>query len=103
MSSDVGHRCGLDLALLWLWYRLVATTPIRTLAREPPCAMGTALEKKKSGIAVSYGVGRRLASDPMLLWLWCRLAATAPIRPLVWELPKITGQNWFKEQIPGPF
>ena len=25
--------------------------------------------------------------DPTLLWLWCRLAAVAPIRPLVWEPP----------------
>ena len=25
--------------------------------------------------------------DPALLWLWCRLAATAPIPPLAWELP----------------
>ena len=25
--------------------------------------------------------------DPVLLWLWCRLAATAPIRPLAWEPP----------------
>ena len=23
--------------------------------------------------------------DPVLLWLWCWLAATAPIRPLAWE------------------
>ena len=22
-----------------------------------------------------------------MLWLWCRLAAVAPIRPLVWEPP----------------
>ena len=34
---------------------------------------------------MSGGVGRRLASDPELLWLWCRQAATAPIRPLAWE------------------
>ena len=34
---------------------------------------------------MSCGVGRRRGSDPMLLWLWCRLAATAPIRPLAWE------------------
>ena len=26
-------------------------------------------------------------SDPALLWLWCSLAAVAPIRPLDWELP----------------
>ena len=34
------------------------------------------------------GVGCRLSSDPELLWLWCRLAAIAPIQPLAWEAPK---------------
>ena len=29
--------------------------------------------------------------DPSLLWLWHRLAATAPIQPLAWELPYIAG------------
>ena len=28
--------------------------------------------------------------DLALLWLWCRLAATAPIRPLAWEPPYAT-------------
>ena len=42
------------------------------------------------GIAVSYGVGRRYGLDPVLLWLWCRLAATALIRPLAWEPPYAT-------------
>ena len=32
----------------------------------------------------------RSRSDPTLLWLWCRLAAAAPIRPLAWELPYTT-------------
>ena len=27
----------------------------------------------------------------MLLWLWCRLAAAAPIRLLAWEHPYATG------------
>ena len=27
----------------------------------------------------------------MLLWLWCRSAATALIRPLAWELPYAVG------------
>ena len=35
---------------------------------------------------MSCGVGHRRGSDPMLLWLWCRLEATALIRPLAWEL-----------------
>ena len=31
--------------------------------------------------SVSCGAGLRRGSDPALLWLWHRLAATAPIRP----------------------
>jgi len=29
--------------------------------------------------------------DPALLWLWCTLAATAPIQPLAWEPPYAAG------------
>ena len=47
MSCGVGRRLGSDLALLWLWFRLVATAPIHPLAWEPPYAMGTALGKTK--------------------------------------------------------
>ena len=42
-----------------------------------------------SGITASCGVGHRCGSDPTLLWLWHRLAAVAPIRPLAWELPYV--------------
>ena len=48
MSCGVCHKCGSDLALLWLWYRLAATVLIRPLAWEPPYAVGAALEKAKS-------------------------------------------------------
>ena len=37
--------------------------------------------------------GPRYASDPMLLWLWCRPAAVAPIQPLAWEPPYATGMT----------
>ena len=47
MSCGVGCSFGLDPALLWLWRRLAATAPIRTLAWEPPYAMGAGLEKAK--------------------------------------------------------
>jgi len=40
---------------------------------------------------VSCGVGQRCRSDPMLLWLWRRSAAVAPIGPLTWEPPYATG------------
>ena len=45
MSCDVGHRCGSDLVLLWLWYRLGAAALIQPLAWEPPYAVGVALKK----------------------------------------------------------
>ena len=44
-----------------------------------------------SGIAVSCGGGCRHGSDLVLLWLWCRPVATAPIRPLAWEPSYATG------------
>ena len=37
----VGSTCCLDLALLWLWRRPVATAPIRPLAWEPPICLGS--------------------------------------------------------------
>ena len=46
---------------------------------------------QESGVDLSYGVGRRRGSDLALLWLWCRLAATALIGPLAWEPPYATG------------
>ena len=36
---------------------------------------------------MSCGIGLRRSSDPALLWLWCRLAATAMIQSLAWEPP----------------
>ena len=33
------------------------------------------------------GVGCRHGLDHMLLWLWLRPSATAPIQPLAWDLP----------------
>ena len=39
---------------------------------------------------MSYDVGHRRGSDPVLLWPWCRPTAAAPIQPLVWEPPYAT-------------
>ena len=40
---------------------------------------------------MSYSVGFRHHSDPMLLWLWCKPAAAAPIQPLAWDRPYAAG------------
>ena len=42
---------------------------------------------KDPGVAVSCGVGHRRGSNSVLLWLWYRPAATAPLRLLAWEPP----------------
>ena len=52
MSYGVGRRCGSDPALLQLWHKQVATTPIRPLAWEPPYAEGAALEKVKKKVII---------------------------------------------------
>ena len=44
------------------------------------------------------GAGRRCSLDPALLWLWCRLAAVALIRPLAWEPPHAEGSGPRKRQ-----
>ena len=44
-----------------------------------------------SGVAVSWGVGRRRGLDLVWLWLWRRLAATALIPSLAWEPPYAMG------------
>ena len=47
---------------------------------------------------MSCGVGHRLDSDPVLLWLRCRPAAVAPIQPLAQELPHAMGMALKKKK-----
>ena len=44
---SVCHRCGSDLALLWLWRRPTAAAPIQSPAWELPYAAGVAGKRKK--------------------------------------------------------
>ena len=53
---------------------------------------------KDPDVAVSCGVGHRRGSDPPLLWLWHRPAATALIQPQDWELPYATGVALIKNK-----
>ena len=39
--------CGIDLVLLWLWYRLEPAAPIGPLAWKLPYAVGLALKRQK--------------------------------------------------------
>ena len=44
-----------------------------------------------SNIAVICSIGGRCGPDPVLLWLWCRLAPVALVQPLPRELPYAIG------------
>ena len=44
---ELWYRSQMDLALLWLWCRLAATSPIQSLAWKLPYVTDVALKKKK--------------------------------------------------------
>ena len=46
-NCGIGHKCGSDLVLLWLWCRLAIASPIQSLAREFPYASGVAMKRKE--------------------------------------------------------
>ena len=54
MSCGVGHRGGLDPALLWLERRLAATALIQPLAWKLPYVAGAVLKEKKYKTCCHY-------------------------------------------------
>ena len=60
MSCGIGHRCGLDPMLLWLWFRLAVEALIRPLAWKLPYAMGGATLKKIDQRGKTYNQGSHL-------------------------------------------
>jgi len=68
--------------LLWLWYRLAATAPIRPLAWEPPYAGGAAQEmtkkkKTKKNKNIRFKMGGSGWSKSLFL-IPCPLSAFSP-------------------------
>ena len=63
LSCGVGLRQSSDLALLWLWHRLMATAPIQSLAQELPYAEVAALKRQKTK-------KKKKRKNPSLL-AWC--------------------------------
>ena len=46
-GCGIGHRCGLDLELLWLWHGPTAAVPIRPPPWELPYAAGAAVKRER--------------------------------------------------------
>ena len=94
---------GTSLEELLLWavvckpgYRLEAPGGVPIIMQCKWIQLGTmrlpvwslaSLSGLRSGVAVSCGVGCRHGSDLAWLWLCCKVAATAPIKPLAWDPP----------------
>ena len=78
LSFGVGRRRNLDLALLWLWHRPAATDLIGSLAWEPPCVVGVALEKTKKKKDLTMGISTlaSLSLDLPLAWMSFSLLLT---------------------------
>ena len=62
VSCGVGHRCGLDPVLQWLWGRPAAAGPIQPLAWELPYAQGAAPPQKKRS-----SCGGSVVSNPITI------------------------------------
>ena len=77
MSCGLGHRCGSDPVLLWLWSRPAAVALIRPLAWEPPHTVGVALESRTNkqtnkctdlGNGTGMGMTKRIPGTFALKW-----------------------------------
>ena len=69
MNCDVGHRYGLDLALLWLCCRPVTIALIQPLAWGPPYATSAALKIKNLKQKRKFLLDASQPVYPLLLFL----------------------------------
>ena len=81
MRCGIGHRCGLDLSLLWYRPgRPVATAPTGLLAWESPYAMGVAKKKKKKkkGSCEIYKIKNKLQNEIYLIFYFTKKKKKSP-------------------------
>ena len=69
-----------------MWLRVTNPTGIQTLLGSLASLSGLRIWR-----CLSCGIDHRCDLDPVLLWLWYRVAAVDPIQPLAWEPPYATG------------
>ena len=71
------------------YLEILAETYVKLVLNIPPVDCGSVVRNPTSILEVT-GLIPGLAEwvkDSVLVWLWCRPAATALIQPLAWELP----------------
>ena len=87
MSYGVGHRCGLDPVLLWLWCSPAATALIQPLAWEPPYVMGAALKKGKKYIYIQSFPSIEGLRDKTYVNMWLSDLRKYYLNSNPWEFP----------------
>ena len=85
MSYGVVCRCGLDLALPWLWYGLAAVALIESLAWEPPYARNVALKSKKKKKKKGKKKTRALGSNLLFVQPRSAISSYPSVSPSVYE------------------
>ena len=80
-ECGVGHRCSLDLPLLWLWLWPAAVAPVGPLAWEPPEATPVALKSGPGNGEFDKGL-RRLD-----LQVWKPLSSSGARKPATVKSP----------------
>ena len=84
-------RCKL-LQLEWVNNKILLAVPV--------VAQWVKIPTSIHDVAGSIPGFTQWVKDPALLWLWCRPAAVALIRPLAWEAPYATGAALKKKSFP---
>ena len=98
MSYGVGHKCGSNPVLLWLWYKPAAVALMRPLAWESPYAAGAALKSKKRKKKKKKKKNQQWSSlvaqqvkDLVFVTAVVQVTVVAWVQLLAWELPNTVG------------
>ena len=86
VASQIQLRISVLEFLLWLHGLRTQQCPWGCRFNLWPHSVG-----QGSSVATSCSISHRCGLDPVLLWLWCRPAAAAPIPALAQELPQGSG------------
>ena len=79
VSCRVSPRQGLDLALLWLWYRPMATALIQPVSWKPLYAMGAALKRQKKKKRTGSSIPQNILFIHRYLLCNCQVLCTTTI------------------------
>ena len=88
MYINIGSLCCTPKTKITLYINSIS---ILKNTRSSHCGAAEANLTRNHEVVGSIPELTQWVKDPVLLWLWCRLEAVAPIRTLAWESPYAVG------------